>query len=160
MGKKADCGCLLRTGEPEPPELPYPATEENTERLQEYLLNKYRSSTVNTCQHQSLPLMPENLSGSTQDSAVPHAIHVPPSISVHWKKKVMQEIEKDVALGVLEKVPPNTPYTWCHRLVITRKTNGDPRRTVDLKKLNDVCVRQTHPSNPPFKQAMDVPHKD
>ena len=29
---------------------------------------------------------------------------------------------------------------------------------MDLKKLNDVCVRQTHPTEPPFKQAMDVPH--
>ena len=70
----------------------------------------------------------------------------------------MEGIEKDVALGVLEKVPPNTPSTWCHRLVITRKRNGDPRRTVDLKTLNDVCVHQTHPTEPPLKQAMDVPH--
>ena len=70
----------------------------------------------------------------------------------------MEGIEKDVVLGVLEKVPPNTPYTWCHRLVITRKRNGDPRRTVDLKTLNDVCVHQTHPTEPPLKQAMDVPH--
>ena len=70
----------------------------------------------------------------------------------------MEGIEKDVVLGVLEKVPPNTPYTWCHRLVITRKRNADPRGTVDLKTLNDICVRQTHPTEPPLKQAMDVPH--
>ena len=70
----------------------------------------------------------------------------------------MKGIEKDVALGVLEKVPPNTPSTWCHILVIIRKRNGDPRRNVDLKKLNDVCVRQTHPTEPPFKEAMDVPY--
>ena len=71
----------------------------------------------------------------------------------------MDAIKKDVALGVLEKVPPNTPSTWCHRLVITRKHNGEPRRNVDLKKLNDVCLRQTHPTKPPFKQAMNVPHR-
>ena len=39
----------------------------------------------------------------------------------------------DVALGVLEKVPPNTPVTWCARLVIATKANGTPRRTVDLQ---------------------------
>ena len=70
----------------------------------------------------------------------------------------MEGIEKDVALGVLEKVSPNTPSIWCHRLVIIRKRNRLPRRNVDLKKLNNVCIRQTHPTEPPFKQAMDVPH--
>ena len=42
-------------------------------------------------------------------------------------------------------------------MVVCRKHNGDPRRTVDLKKLNDVSVRQTHPTQPPLKQSMNVP---
>ena len=45
------------------------------------------------------------------------------------------------------------------RVLSVAKRNGDPRRTVDLEKLNDVCVRQTHPTEPPFKQAMEVPHE-
>ena len=57
-----------------------------------------------------------------QEGAVPHAIHVPPSIPENWRGKVMDAIKKDVALGVLEKVPPNTPSTWCHRMVITCNT--------------------------------------
>ena len=144
-GEKADCEYSR------PPALPQQAI---------YLLNYYRSSTFNTCQHQPLPLMHgEPLKFHVQEDAVPTAIHVLPSIPVHWRNRVMKGIEQDVALGVLEKVPPNTPSTWCHRLVIIRKRNGDPRRNVDLKKLNDVCVRQTHPTEPPFKQAMDVPHE-
>ena len=42
-------------------------------------------------------------------------------------------------------------------MVVCRKHNGDPRRTVNLKKLNDASVRQTHQTQPPLKQAMDVP---
>jgi hypothetical protein len=63
-----------------------------------------------------------------------------------------------MALGVLEPVPVNTPMTWYHRMVICRKHNGDPRRTVDMQKLNDVSVMQCHPNQSPLQQAMTVPH--
>ena len=43
-------------------------------------------------------------------------------------------------------------------MVICRKHNGDPRRTVDMQKLNDVSVRQCHPTQSPLQQAMTVPH--
>ena len=52
----------------------------------------------------------------------------------------------------------DTPMTGCHRMVVCRKHNGDPRRTVDMQKLNDVSVRQCHPTQPPLEQAMTVPH--
>ena len=48
--------------------------------------------------------------------------------------------------------------TWSHRMVICRKHNGDPRRTVDMHKLNNVSVRQCHPTQSPLQQAMTVPH--
>ena len=77
---------------------------------------------------------------------------------LHWKEQVEKDIRRDVALGVLEEVPENTPVTWCHRLVVCRKHNGDPRRTVDLQKLNEASIRQCHPTEPPLQQAMTVPH--
>ena len=84
--------------------------------------------SFNTCNHQPLPLMHRApLKFYIQDGAVPHAIHVPPSIPLHLSGKVMDAIKRDVALGVLEKVPTNTPSTWCHRMVITRKHNGELR---------------------------------
>ena len=83
-GEKADCGYLLRTSTPDPPALPYQATEENRKRLEELKLNYYRSFTFNTCQHQPLPLMHgEPLKFHVQEDAVPTAIHVPPSIPVY-----------------------------------------------------------------------------
>ena len=42
---------------PIPTKLPFPATEENHPRLRQYLLDHYKSSTFNICDHQPLPLM-------------------------------------------------------------------------------------------------------
>ena len=53
-----------------------------------------------------------------------------------------------VELGILERVPPNTSTEWCHRMVVVRKQNGSPRRTVDMQMLNDVLA--------PYKKAMIV----
>jgi hypothetical protein len=65
----------------------------------------------------------------------------------------------DIALGVLEAVPVSQEGTWCHRMHVCRKHNGDPRRTIDLQKLNEVSLQQCHPTAPPLKQAMTVLHK-
>ena len=61
-------------------------------------------------------------------------------------------------LGVIEKVSPNTPVTWCHRTFWTSKPDGCPRRVVDLQNLTKFCVRDTHHVVPPFQQARTIPH--
>ena len=103
--------------------------------------------------------------GSSADTAIDqpcikpsNAVYQPAVVPVHWEKKVKQDLDQDMALGVLEVVQENTPMTWCHRMVICRKHNGDPRRTVDMQKLNNVSVRQCHPTQSPLQQAMTVPH--
>ena len=85
-------------------------------------------------------------------------MHTPSTVPVHWEKKVKEGIDRDVDLGVLEWVPLNDPVTYCHRMVLIRKHNGDPRRTVDLQVLNDHSLRQTHHTQPIFQQAMSIPH--
>jgi len=42
-------------------------------------------------------------------------------------------------------------------MVIARKSDGSPRRTVDLSPLNAHCQRETHYVKPPFQQAKEVP---
>ena len=42
-------------------------------------------------------------------------------------------------------------------MVLTRKHNGVPRRTVDMQALNKASVRTTYHTEPPFRQAMSVP---
>ena len=42
-------------------------------------------------------------------------------------------------------------------MVISRKHDGGPRRTVDLSPLNKFCEREVHPSKSPFTLARSVP---
>ena len=85
------------------------------------------------------------------------AINRPSTIPAHWVEQVHEELEPDIQLGVLERVPSNTPTTWCSRMHVVGKKTGDPRRVVDLRALNSATARQTHVTEPPFRQAMVVP---
>ena len=49
------------------------------------------------------------------------------------------------------------PTPWCHRMVLSRKANAKPRRTVDMSSLNKVRLRETHHVKPPFHQAKSIP---
>ena len=122
---------------------PSPATEVNRALLQQWLLDYYASSTFNTCEHQLLPLM-----------------HGPRCISgpLHWQADVKADLDRDVALGVLEPVPVGEPVTWCHKMIICAKRKGQPRRTVNLQALNLHATRKTHHTQSPFHQARSVPH--
>ena len=52
------CGCLKRDASPPPPtRLPFKLTEDNRKNLQKFLLDYYKSSTFNTCEHQPLLMM-------------------------------------------------------------------------------------------------------
>ena len=154
-----ECRCPKRTKPPPiPTSLPYPATEANREKLQQYLLDYYSSSTFNTCEHQTLPLMdspPMRL--MIDPHATPTAHHSPIPVPLHWQDDVKAGLDRDVRLGVLEPVPIGEPVTWCHRMVICAKKNGTPRRTIDFQPLNIHATRETHHTQSPFHQARSVP---
>ncbi len=154
------CHCPKRTQPPPAPTtLPYPATEENRAKLEQYLLDSYHSSTFNTCEHQTLPLMagpPMRLMIDPQ--ATPTAHHTPIPVPLHWQDEVKAGLDRDVRLGVLEQVPIGAPVTWCHRMVICAKKTGKPRRTIDFQPLNTYATRETHHTQSPFHQARSVPH--
>ena len=122
-------------------------------------MNYYASSTFNTCEHQPLPMMkgvpPMRI--LMKEGAEPVAVHRPAAIPAHWQEKVRKDIERDIRLGVLERVPANTPVTWCSRMHVVAKKNGDPRRVVDLRPVNAAAERQTHYVEPPFEQARGIP---
>ena len=143
---------------PDPPVPDFPITEENIPKLRELLVQHYSSSTMNMCSHQPLPKMTgPPLTFSLKPDAVPHAIHNPATIPVHWVEQVKQQLSRDVEMGILEKVPANEPTVWMHRMVVVRKQNGSPRRTVDMQRLNDASLRHTHPVLSPYLKAMTVP---
>ena len=156
----APCGCLVRTMPPDPPPAPpFPITSSNTHLIQAWLLDYYASSAFNTCTHQPLPLMTglPPLRLLLKEGSVPHAIHTPATVPAHWTQQVRKDLEQDIDLGVLERVPSNTPTTWCSRMHVVGKKTGEPRRVVDLCRVNDCTQRQTHYTEPPFQQAMGIP---
>ena len=89
--------------------------------------------------------------------ATPTAVHTPIPVPHHWKKRVKADLYRDVALGIIEAVPVGTPTTSCSRMVVAPKKDGSPRRTVDLQKLNDATMRETHHTPSPFNQVSMVP---
>ena len=90
-------------------------------------------------------------------NANPIKLNKPAPVPLHWQEQVLEELNRDVALGVLERVPYGQPTEWCFRMVVTRKKDGSPRRTVDLSPLNKFCLREAHSSQSPFQLARSVP---
>jgi len=153
------CDCPKRTPVPDKPdEFPFPCTPENNSKMKAWLLDRYKSSTFNRCPHQLLPSMtgpPVEI--HIKDDVKPIACHKATPIPLHWQKTVESDLYRDEALGVIERVPIGEPVDWCHRMVVTRKPDGNPRRTVDLSPLNKFCKRETHNSEAPFHVARRVP---
>ncbi|MCP3869657.1 MAG: hypothetical protein GY703_16510 [Gammaproteobacteria bacterium] len=155
----AACGCPLRT---EPPPLPASLPAElkfaSNEDMEAWILAHYRSSAFNMCEHQTLPVMTGRpLHVHFKPDAQPKAHHAPIPVPHHWKDEVKQQLDADVRLGTIERVPQGTPTIWCSRMVVVRKKDGSPRRTVDLQTLNAATYRETHHTPSPFKQASTVP---
>ena len=153
------CHCPRRTTPPTLPScLPFPATDANREKLQDHILALYRSSTFNTCEHQTLPLMEGPAMRLTIDpSATPTAHHSPIPVPLHWQEEVKAGLDRDMRLGVIEQVPVGDPVTWYHCMVICAKKNGSLRRTIDFQPLNVHATRETHHTQSPFHQAQSVP---
>ena len=155
------CDCPTRAPPPGRPEhLPFTATKENTPKMRQWLLDRYGASTFNKCPHQPLPTMTgPSMKIRVDVSCTPSVTNRPARVPIHWKSDVKKQLDRDVALGVIEKVPPGTPVTWLHSMVLTPKADGSPRRTVDLQPLNKASVRETHHTIPPAQQARSIPKK-
>ena len=149
------CDCPRREPTPPRPEFDDRMT---ADKLKELLIRHYRASAFNKCTRQKLPLMKgEPLSIPVKPGARPYCVNKPVPIPVHFRERVLRDLKRDVALGVIEPVPPNTPQVWCARMVVVPKHNGEPRRTVDLQALNRASVRQTSPLRSPFMLASEIP---
>ena len=44
-----------------------------------------------------------------REDAVPHAIHTPIPVPLHWEDAVTRELLKDIALGIIERVASTIP---------------------------------------------------
>ena len=152
------CGCPKRSVPPPPrTALPYPPTENKKSKLKQFLLDYYKASTFNVCEHQILSLMKgPPLTPMIDPNADPVTYDTPVPVPTHWQEKVKADIDRDVKLGVLEPVTIGEPVTWCHRMVVCTKKDGTPRLTVNLQSLNAFATRETYHAQSPFHQARGV----
>ena len=93
------------------------------------------------------------------ENAKPRACHTAAPIPLHWQQCVKEDLIRDEALSVIEKVAYGEPVSWCHRMVVTRKSDGTPRRSVDLSPLNKHCRHETFSGESPFVLARRVEGK-
>ena len=158
--KKSPCGCPTRTLPPErPKELPFECIPENNSKMKEWLVSRYAASTFNKCPHQPLPGMTgPAIRLHVNPEATPVAVHTPATVPLHWQDEVEEQINADIALGVLERVPIGEPSPWCHRMVLVRKADGTPRKTVDLSPLiATACEKHTTSSHHTSKPVRFLP---
>ena len=135
-----------------------PPSEDNCAKIEQWLLDYYKASVFNTCEHQPLPMMSgPPIRIMVDQNTTPVAHHTPIPVPVHWQEAVKAGLDRDVELGVIEPVPVGTPVTWCSRMVIASKKSGEPRRTVDFQALNRNAVRETHHIPSPSHLARSVP---
>ena len=57
-------------------------------------------------------------------------------------KRVDEEIDRMVKLGVVEKIPENEPTEWLNTLVVVEKPNGKVRLCLDPRHLNKAIKRE------------------
>ena len=155
----APCGCKVREKPPKRPDkLPFDPKEENVPKMREWLLRRFESSTFNKCTHERLTMMDsEPIRIHIDKNAKPVSVKQGKSVPLQWRDEVKEQLDQDVRLGILEKVPIGTPSKWLHRMHVVAKQDGRPRRTVDLRKLNDHCLRETQHVGTAYRNARTIP---
>ena len=113
------------------------------------------------CPHQPLQtMMGKPLQITFKPGATPFATHCFIPGPHHWKKAIKADIDRDIALGIIEPMPQGTPTVWCDRIVIASKKDGSPWCTVDHQQLNKATLKEMHHTPSPFNQVSTVPpHK-
>ena len=74
-----------------PTELPFPSTPENNQQMKAWLIERYVSSTFNTCPHRALPCMDSPSTEILVDStATLKALHTPQAYPSTGRRKCMR----------------------------------------------------------------------
>ena len=128
---KSLCACSRREPIPLIPRtIPFPNNPNN--------IHGIISSSVYSIQAPHQPL--QTITGKPLDitfnpNATGSVVYTLIPVPHHWKKKVKQNLDPDIALGIIEPVPVGTPKTWCSRMIVAPKKHSSPRHTTDLQKL-------------------------
>ena len=52
--------------------------------------------------------------------ATPTAVMTPATVPLHWENDVQAGLERDIALGVIERIDANVPVNWCLRMLLNQ----------------------------------------
>ena len=137
--------------------IPFKPIEENIPKLKQFMIEQFSNSTFN--KNPPFPKLstPPAKIHLKPNYIIPKPAFWPATVADHWANEVQESINKDVASGVLIKVPFNEPTVWCARMVVVQKKDGRPRRTVDFQQLNSQCLREPNVGESPFHTARRVP---
>ena len=90
-----------------------------------------------------------------KEESKPHTTHTSIWVPHHWKQHIKDDLDKDACLCIIEKVPQWATSTWCAKMVVTLKNNGNPRDIFGLQQLKNA----THYTLSPFDIVSTVPTK-
>ena len=150
---KALCGCPWRIMVPDKPaNIPFPPIASNRDRLELWLREHFKSSAFNTCPHQPLQMMTRKpLDITFTQGAKPSAVHKPIPVPHHWNKRVKQDLDRDIALGIIEPVPTGTPTgSRTEKGWISQEGSGPAKIRYCYKE------REIHHTPSPFNQVSVV----
>ena len=151
------CGCHVRAEAPDPlTHRDVPGFDNmSNESLRRMIIKRYMKSGFNNCRIQPLKMMVSDkpLQLFVDPNVKPVAIHKAAIIPIPLKARVRADLDRDVRLGILEKVDVNSPVKWLSRMIVTMKKDGSPRRIIDYKRLNEAIPRQTNIAQSPFMCA-------
>ena len=111
---------------------PFPFKEENILKLKDWLVEAFSTSSFNILSAPMAKMSGPPMKIHVNPKAIPIAVHKPIPIPHHCQAQVKSDIDRDVKLGIIEKVPMGVPTTWQSRMVVVSKKSGKQRRTVDL----------------------------
>ena len=131
------CGCYVRAEAPDPlthREVPGFDNMSN-EGLRRFIIKRYMKSGFNNCRIQPLKIMYSDkpLQLFVDPNVKPVAIHKAAIIPIHLKARVKADLDRDVRLGILEKVDVNSPVKWLSRMIVIMEKDGSPWRIIDFK---------------------------
>uniref|UniRef100_A0A672GST9 Reverse transcriptase/retrotransposon-derived protein RNase H-like domain-containing protein n=1 Tax=Salarias fasciatus TaxID=181472 RepID=A0A672GST9_SALFA len=87
--------------------------------MKDWLLQRYASSTFNTCPHRALPCMEgPPIEMHVDPGTVPKACHTVAVVPLHWQQRVYEDLLRDEALGVIERpfLSPRCKFAWSAEL--------------------------------------------
>ena len=109
----ATCACEAREGVPgKPAQLPLKPAVSNVPAMKRWLLKRYSALAFNKCTYQPLPEMrgpPVEI--HLTKNPIPQRVSTPATVSLHWQEQVKANLDKDKAMGVIERV--EEPSEWC-----------------------------------------------